>query len=503
MTLNVYVDWQNNGTYVDVGDDVSDRSRGSLSFGYGRDQSTALTPVLTGLGSMTLDNSSRDYSPRNTASPLYGLVKPGRRVKVTRTVGATTYVLFVGHTNDQPINPDVSAKTVTVGLLDNLADFKRQKISTALYAGIRTGEAIGRVLDAIGWTGGRDLDVGGTVMPWWWVENTDALSALNAILAAEGPPSLLTMGTSGEVIFRDRHHRLIRSASLVSQGTWRGIGAEPVMGVPFSYDEAFGDIVNTATVAVPVRAPTVADVVWSSNETIVLANGETRTIVASASDPFMWAQDPDVTVSSGSVSATLARDSGSAVVITLYAPSGPAVVTALSVRAVPIRTAYTTQAVATDASSVTDYGPREYPDPPSWGGQAGIQAILDATVAARAQPLPVLSVKFQVGSGAPSSRIAAVLARNIGDRVTVVEPETQVNGDFCVERIDHEINGEVDHVVTFGLQAVPTQVPLVFVLGSATRGVLGTNRLGRQGLDDPSTVFVLGSGLLGTNLLAH
>ena len=57
--------------------------------------------------------------------------------------------------------------------------------------------------------------------------------------------------------------------------------------------------------------------------------------------------------------------------------------------------------------------------------------------------------------------------------------------------------------VTVGLEACPTQVANVFILGSATRGILGTNRLGKQGLDDPSTVFILGSSLLGTGLLGH
>lgn len=506
MTLGVYIDWLRDGTWTTVGDDVSLRARGSIAVGYGRDQSTALAPALTGSGSLVLDNTTRDYSPRNASSPLYGRLKPGRPVLITRTVGTTTYTIFVGHTDNQPINPDVAAKTVTLSLLDNLGDFRGQKVSTALYAGLRTGEAIGKVLDAVGWTGGRDLDLGGTVMPWWWAEGVDALSALNSLVAAEGPPALLTVGTSGELVFRDRHHRLLRAASLTSQGTWRGFGAEPVMGVPFSYDEAWSNIVNSATVAVDVRTPDPTEVVWSSTSAISLSDGETKLVTAAGSDPFTGAITPtgsDITLASGAVNVSLLRDSGAAVTIVLTATGGPAVVTALQLRASPVRVAYTTQVATTDTTSVIDYGSREYSDPPGWGTPDGVEAVLETTVAQRAQPLPVLSVKFQVGSAAPSSRIVAVLARNIGDRVTVIEPETQVSGDFWIERIDHQINGEVDHVVTFGLEAVPTQPTAVFILGSATRGVLGTNRLGRQGLDDPATVFVLGSGVLGTNLLGH
>jgi hypothetical protein len=308
------------------------------------------------------------------------------------------------------------------------------------------------------------------------------------------------------VVFRDRHHRLIRSASTTSQSTWRGSGAEPVMSVPFTSDEAWDRIVNAASVSVDVRLPGDEEVVWTSTAVISLADGETKVITASGSDPFVRAVTPtgtDVTLAFGTVSITMSRDSGASTTLFVKATGGPAQVTGLQLRAGPVRTLFSATASSTDTTSVADFGSRSYPTPPAFGTPEGVQAVLDTAVASRANGLPILSVRFQVGAGAPSARIAAVLARNIGDRVTVIEPETQTNGDFWIERIEHQINGEVDHVVTFGLEAVPTQPANVFILGSATRGVLGTNRLGRQGLDDPSTVFVLGTGVLGTNLLGH
>src|SRR4030095_14003388 len=108
MALKIEVDWAKDG-YTSGADNVTDRVRSSqsVSVAYGRDQSTALAPITAGRGSVTLDNKSKDYSPRNTASPIYGYVKPARPVLMTRTVGATTYTIFRGHTDDQPINPDV------------------------------------------------------------------------------------------------------------------------------------------------------------------------------------------------------------------------------------------------------------------------------------------------------------------------------------------------------------------------------------------------------------
>jgi hypothetical protein len=46
-----------------------------------------------------------------------------------------------------------------------------------MYAGIRTGDAVHRVLDAVGWPADlRDIDPGATVMPWWWLDDVEAFT---------------------------------------------------------------------------------------------------------------------------------------------------------------------------------------------------------------------------------------------------------------------------------------------------------------------------------------
>src|SRR4249919_2777608 len=206
--FQVFIDWAKTGAYgagtygsgsysgIDPDDVVTDlvRPRTSVvSAEYGRDQSTALAPTVAGRGSVVLDNRDKRFSPRNSDSPLYGNLKPARPVFITRTIGSTSYILFTGHTDDNPINPDTAAKTAAISLVDWLADFRGQNISTPLYRGLRTGTAIGYVLDAVGWPADlRDLDVGATVIPFWWEDNTDGLTALERIVRSEGPPALLT-----------------------------------------------------------------------------------------------------------------------------------------------------------------------------------------------------------------------------------------------------------------------------------------------------------------------
>ena len=79
------------------------------------------------------------------------------------------------------------------------------------------------VLDAVGWTGPRDLDLGATFVHWWWLEEVDAFTAVTDLVSSEGPPSIAYVGPDGTFIFRDRHHRLLRAASLTPQATFTAV----------------------------------------------------------------------------------------------------------------------------------------------------------------------------------------------------------------------------------------------------------------------------------------
>lgn len=475
--LLVAVDWNKNGSYVNVGDVVTDRVRGPVEAQFGRDQSTNLTPIIAGRGSFSLDNRTRDYSPRNTGSPLTGNVKPARPVKITRTVLGTTYAIFSGHTDDSPINPDVESKQVTFSLVDWLADFRGQTISTELFEGLRTGAIIDTILTAAGWTGGRDLDTGATVVPWWWADGADVLDMLTQIVVSEGPPALLTIGPSGEIVFRDRHHRLIRSASLVSQSTWRGTSgsAEPIMSKGFAYDDAWRNIVNSVSISVTERSSTgAAEVVWSTDETTTVVPSGSTVVAIQATEPFHSAvvpeEDTDFEVISGAVSSvTLSRTSGASTSITVTATGAGATIRGLALRATSVPVRRTFQITATDATSIADYGQRGLPSgsEPVWASRQDARDIADLFILQRKQPLPILSVRFSCAR-TQDARLAALLALDLSDRVTVVEPETALASvPFFIESISHSTEGTNAHEITFGLEAVPTAPTSVFILGTS------------------------------------
>lgn len=502
MSFKVQVDWAKNGTFSETGiDNVTDLVRpkhGAMVVEYGRDQSTALAPTVAGRGSLVLTNRDRRFSPRNSSSPLYGLVKPARPVRIIRSfvtgVGPTPsetlfpsatlfpsgteniYILFVGHTDDNPINPDLDSKTVSLSMVDSLADFRGQSISTEVYTGIRTGEAINKILDACNWPAGlRDINPGATIISYWWEDNTDAFTALEKLVRSEGPPAMLTIAPDGSIVFKDRHHRLFDPGSLTSQQTWRDNTTEPIMQ-GFTYDEAWRNIINTGTATVEIRQQGPSrQQVWQNESTITLAAGEQRIITVTATDPFTDAIIPqvgdDYTVVTGAVTMALTRTSGASAGIIITAPSVASTIEGLQLRAAPIPVTHSIQVNVADAVSVDDYGSRSFPSDLPWCNQYDAEAVMATAVEFRAQPLPIVQAEFQIATPAKAEML---LDRDLSDLVTVYETETELDGDnFFVESITHEVMGDFDHRIIFGIEAAPelTITPdSILILDSAVVG---------------------------------
>lgn len=495
--IKVSVDWAKDGNFTGAFDNVTSRvlPGGRVGIEYGRDVTTPLAPVTAGSGSLTLRNPDRRYSPRNASSPLTGLVKPGRPVKLERTIPTptpTTYTLGPRmHTDAQPLNPDRDSRTVTMRLVEYVADLRGKNLSTALFRSIRSGDAVGKILDGIGWTAARDIDPGVSVFPFWWEEGTDALDALDKVVRSEGWPALAYVDGNGTFVFRDRHHRTFDTASATSQVTFRGSGVEPVLGKEFVADEGWDGVVNDVTVSIPIRRIRGRQVVWESDESIVVAGGEVVTVVVELTDPCTevfvplqtnagatdWvveaSQDYDdnpgfiaTTPFVTNVTATLSRTSGQSMILTLT--NGGTVgedetVTGITIYGRPVTSTTNVQVSASDSTSITDYGSRSMPNSDlPWCNRYDAQRIIDTVVAQRKAPLTLVACTFKVGrtSAGPRSdaRANAILARGLSDRVTIIETESQINGDFYLERIRHDFADDVDHTVTLWLEAVPPTV---------------------------------------------
>jgi hypothetical protein len=203
-------DWNDNGNFTNTGDDMSQRIRPGLTTRIGRDQLRALSPIAVGTADFEINNMSRDYYPENASSPIYPNVLPAREIRVQATLSGVVYTPLRGVLDDFDINPDPDVKTIKASAVDALNSLKDTTATTALYPSIRTGDAIAAVLDAIGWpANARDLDSGATTLRWWALNGADAWTAIQDLVAAEGPPALLAADGTGSIVFRDRHHRYL------------------------------------------------------------------------------------------------------------------------------------------------------------------------------------------------------------------------------------------------------------------------------------------------------
>lgn len=510
----VYVDFNNDGDFTDPREDITSRvldGRAPVTIHYGRDQARALSPTKVGEAAYEVNNRSRDYSPDNSSSPLTGQVLPGRRTMITGQVSGATYTLYRGVWDDLDYRLGLDQRTVGISSVDGLGQLRGVNVSTPLYRGLRTGEAIGLVLDAAGWSATlRDLDTGASVLPFWWLDGVDAFAALMDLADSEGPPALITVDTAGRVVFRDRHHRYTRAASLTSQSTWRSYGSiEPTYSAPAGYNYGFKDVVNVVEFQVPQRYLGEPAAVWSADGLVSVASGETVNLIVRGSSAFANPVAPvagvDYTLASGTVTIVMQQLSAESVLLAITAVSGPATIEGLQLRAQPVVTANTMTVTAEDATSISTYGRWSLPADrsPKWASLADAKSISSIILGQRADRLPTMTVTM---TGGNNTRLTQQLNRNLSDRVRIDDQHTGLNADCFVEQITHTITqGGREHRTTFGLEKAATQITGAFILGSATSGVLGTNRLGRRGFADPNSIFILGSptnGVLGSDVLA-
>jgi hypothetical protein len=467
--VHVGVNWSNGGGYLST-------SATSITLSPG---------VWTGVvGTATSPGTATNASIRFgfTGTPGSGKIVYGDDMELT-TVPVT---LFRGHLDEFNVIPVRGERKVNLTGLDALAKIHEAKATTTLYPSIRTGAAIAAILDAIGWSGSaRDLDTGATTLRWWSVNNVDAWTAVQDIVSAEGSPALITSDSSGNVVFRDRHHRLVRSASTTSQVTLRDTGSEPKFSEPLVYDQGWRDVVNDVSFTVDEKGPaSELSVVWSSDLTYVVAVGQTVSFTVTTESPFFDMVSPsasggDYVVLSGSASVSIDQDLGQSVTISITEGGGGATVTGLRLRAYEVTTQRTLQVTATDSASITAYGSKAGPDGAGAACYEDAQAIANLAVAYRAIRLPIVSLDV-IGSNA--TRLAQCFGRNLSDRVTVVDAETGLNRAFYLEQITHKIiQAGLLHTTVFGCEAISTNGALdsptgVFIFDHATQGKFGTGK---------------------------
>lgn len=438
---------------VGEGEDVTGDIISDVSITYGRDQERQLAPAAVGSSSFTLNNVSRRYSPENSDSPLYGDLDPARTMRAQVMWSGQTYPLFRGRIEDYTVKADFSDRTVDLSFLDGMNDLSGAELFTGVYASMRTGALINTVLDEAGWTGGRDIDPGATIVKYWWVDGTDALSAIQDLVKSEGPPAVAYVDPSGTFVFRDRHHRMLRQGSRTAQAIFHAgaLGECTEEGVPsgalslakpFTYAHGWKDIVNSVTFTVPDRVPTPdLQQVWQDTTPYTLSLGQSLDLTVSSSDPFTDAVTPEagtdiVYTGPGVVGVLLSRTSGASAKLTLQAIGGSVTISSVQVRARLLTVQQTYRISMTDAGSITRHGERAYPNDAPWAGPEDARAIANMVLLHYASRRP--TVQIRIVSSDPA-HFAQVLTRTVSDRIHITNGEMRLDDDFFVERVTHTV----------------------------------------------------------------
>jgi hypothetical protein len=271
-TFQVDIDWVG-GTWTN---ETSYLRRVQILSGFARPDDPVAT---TGRCRLTLDNTSKRFSPGDVNGPLYGDLLPRRRVRVRAFSGESdSWTLFNGWIDR--IEPDAGGwgqGEVVIECVDGLALLAQQRIGVS-YASTKTPEDAAEAVVNATYTppasdyGGPSDDVLEHYGRTWKPEETTALQALREI--CEAVYARFFIERNGTVRLLQRESRLMGSSTpdLFLEDA-------PLDDLVVGLD--IDSVINVAQVMVyPVETIGTATTLWQSQTVLRLAPGETRVIYA-------------------------------------------------------------------------------------------------------------------------------------------------------------------------------------------------------------------------------
>lgn len=488
----VHEDWDDDNVYGGPYDDLSADVLPGLTVDRGRDQGRVIGGPRVPRATWTLDNESRIYSTAYSGSPLHGVLLPGHRAEVGRTLGDDDLTmgdaeyeigdagglmggvadvwLFTGNTEEPVESLRIGERTVQVaafGLSQRLLD---TSISIPYQPSITTGAAMVMALEAAGLVDGADFVVdaeeisGGFELLHWWVDDASAWDVARRIWATAGPPSALYEDVRGVLHFEGRNYRASASRSMLVQQTFSD-DATDLFYVDLDYAPSRSSVVNDMAVTIQTRAAKPLQQVWQADGVLTLAGNEVREIRATAAesdDPEPWTGvitpvfGTDYTTGIGGIDLVETEILGPlAVKILLHAgpfsttvlPTGSN--TGIQLRAQPVtETSSVTRSGTIDTTaSKAVWGTRRPPQELSsaiWPIISTFDAdgLIDAYLLAYQEPRALLTMTAAARTGAI---LYEIMTREIGDRIHIVDAWSGISLDVTIEAITHRIDALSAH----------------------------------------------------------
>lgn len=443
-------------------------------FERGRERAVIGEPPRAGALSTRVKNDSTALGYTGAPSAAWTLDEPapGLAVRLNKSLDGGTTWSHMAQGNIDTIQHHFGAdgfrSLIDIRANGPFAKLAGKKVTTSLYQDITTGAAIDIILDEAGFPDHlRDIATGVVTLEWWWLSDTDAMSAIVQLVNTEGLTADLFEAGDGKITFRDRNARYTDSRSATAQSTFTSEGSEPRF-TGFDYTPGFREIVNEAKATryrLTVDPAPSSTTVWEDGDGIsyiVPPNG-TLVVEATTTLPVSGVITPvsgtDYTVGLGSATATLNRVSGSRFTITYTNSDGlGATLANLQLRA---NTQYIQHGPIEEVSgglasvrvdvddSIAAYGLRPWQGS-MWAyiGHADMRDNLDVITTVKKDPRAWVRIGLNAEGG--SARNTATAERELGDRIRIINSNPGVEfNEFCwIERIEHEVQAP-EREITF------------------------------------------------------
>ena len=511
-SYTLLVDWNNDGDFTDANDDITSDVL-SVSWERGRDYASQLQgKSIAGKLSATLVNTDGKYSPSNTSSALTGNILPGRTVRLLAGPDEAFPYDFPISFEDNPkwqgkldkIMPAPAAtgvKTAKLTAFGTLGFLNQFEVQLASQTNRRTDQAVGDILDDLGWTeaADRDLDTGQTTISRFWIAKKKAIDALRLVEEAES--GFIRESKSGQIVFESRYHRLTEAASTTSQATFTDADGATYSYMAIAQTDPLATIVNHVEATARTFDTASIATLWTHPETgsasPTLAPGESKLFEAefpnpSATNAAMEVNAWTTPAATTDILANAASDgSGTnltsnitisasktaermAITLANSATGADAYLTKIQARGTAVSTKNPCIVRAIDTTSQAAHGERKYVAKTQFiPTTSEAQDWCDYQMSIYGSPIEILTMT--INSSDDDNRFQA-LVRDISDRITVVasnDTKMGINADFFIENEKHTVSdGGAKHTTVWRLSPASGGYSQFWVLGTS---VLGTS----------------------------
>lgn len=471
-----WINWDGTGVFS-AGDEVSAYIMAADWFLGTRGTFRSMADEST--ANLTLVNTDMRFTPSNPASPLYGNIKPYRKVKIEADYNGTVVTVWTGFLDLpsigwQPIGELTGKDRVTFSCVGIKQLIDRVQINLGLYTSV-TGDVI--VTDALNAALGApvvDIETGATTFALYGDTSGDAWKVIQEI--SDGERAFFWTARDGTLTWWNRHHKIQNTTikATLNGDTDKVYG---LIGADYKYGD---DLANVVRVTITPRQTGTSQVLWSLDAPMTIRAGTTESIkVTLRKDGGQYVAASSLSASptwaSGTASITVDELGGTALVTITNSGTESAILSALTLTGTPTQAQNSITVEESDAVSIAEIGRREWTlSLAAGGGHDDAKQIALYELGRRGElkkTLRAITMKE-----VPNEGQSLVFTWMAGERYRITIDELFVDEDYWCVGERHQWRAGNEHQMTFYLESAHlSQFWLLGITGQSELGV--TTRL--------------------------